>query len=348
MAGLIEGLPDVLSLQCLARLPLSQHHSLQLVCKAWHAVVRSPELFRFRKELRTQEEWLCVCGHTPEKVWQAYDPLANRWSLLPVLPTPIANLAGYGAVGCNGKLYVIGGTSDFVDPATGEREPLRPSLDSWVFDPVVWKWSAIAPMQTPRLHFACMSHEGKIVVAGGWDAREKPVLQAEVYNPELNKWQEFPRLNEGPCPVTFGIVLDNKMRVFHKSEKLSQVYDSASERYIRNSATLTVPLLPSAIISSGDNHVNLSLFAFQLGGGGMQLGRRRDGGGERGALRSKTWSCQPRTSLSTPPILPLMLLARMLKPARLRRCGPRPRFVRSWRNPQTQAKLLRDFLSEGR
>lgn len=308
MAGLIEGLPDVVALQCLARLPLAQHQSLQLVCKAWHAAVRSQELFRFRRELRTQEEWLYVCGHTPEKVWQAYDPLANRWSLLPVLPSPIPHLAGYGAVGCNGKLYVIGGTSDFVDPATGEREPLRPSLDGWVFDPVVWKWSTIAPMHIPRVHFACLSHEGKIVVAGGWDAREKPVLHAEVYDPELNTWQAFPRLNEGPSSVTFGIILDDKMRVFHKSEKLSQVYDSANQRYVRNSATLMISL-PFTIPPFFSCDEMIIMFAFQMGNRGMQLGRRRDGGGERGALRSATWSREQRTSLSTPPILPLMLLA---------------------------------------
>lgn len=228
--GLIEGLPDVVALQCLARLPLSEHHSLQLVCKTWHAAFRSPELFRFRKELNTQEEWLYVCGEN--LVWQAYDPLANKWSRLPVLPSPIPSLAGYGAVGCDGKLYVIGGTSDSVDPVTGDREPLQPSLNGWMFDPIVWKWSAIAPMLTPRLHFACMSHEGKIVVAGGWDARRKSVLDAELYNPELNTWQPFPRLHDGPCPVTFGIVLDNKMRVFYKSEKLSQVYDSTNQRYV--------------------------------------------------------------------------------------------------------------------
>lgn len=232
MSGLIEGLPDMVTLQCLARLPLSQYRSLQLVCKSWHAAVRSSELVHFRKALCTQEEWLFVCGHTPKKVWEAYDPLANKWSLLPVLPTSIINLEGYGAVGCNGKLYVIGGTSDYVDPCTGEREPLSPSLDGWVFDPILWKWSAIAPMPTPRLHFACMSYEGKIVVVGGWNSREKPVFDAEVYNVELNKWQNFPRLNEGPSPVTFGIVLDGKMHVFHKSEKLSQVYESANQSWI--------------------------------------------------------------------------------------------------------------------
>lgn len=135
---------------------------------------------------------------------------------------------------------MIGGTSDYVDPCTGEREPLSPSLDGWVFDPILWKWSAIAPMPTPRLHFACMSYEGKIVVVGGWNSREKPVFDAEVYNVELNKWQNFPRLNEGPSPVTFGIVLDGKMHVFHKSEKLSQVYESANQRCLSLSYTLTI------------------------------------------------------------------------------------------------------------
>lgn len=236
MAGdLIEGLPDVVVLQCLARLPLSEHQSLKLVSKAWHAALRSPELFRFRKELRTQEEWLYVCGDAPEKLWQAYDPLANKWSRLPPLPSPIPTLVGNGAVGCDGKLYVIGGTDDSVDPVTGDREPLQPSLDGWMFDPIVWKWSSIAPMLIPRLHFACMSYEGQIVVAGGWDARMKPVLDVEVYNPEQNTWQPFPRLHNGPSPVTFGIVLDNNMRVFHKSDKLSQVYDPTKRRYVARS-----------------------------------------------------------------------------------------------------------------
>lgn len=100
----------------------------------------------------------------------------------------IINFEGYGVVGCNGKFYVIGGISDYVDFCIGEREFLSLSLDGWVFDLIFWKWSVIVFMFMLCLYFVCMFYEGKIVVVGGWNFREKLVFDVEVYNVELNKW----------------------------------------------------------------------------------------------------------------------------------------------------------------
>ena len=82
----------------------------------------SRELFRVRNELKSSENLLCVCSFDPENTWQVYSPTCDRWLTLPLLPSPIRHLAHFGAVTTSGKLFVLGGGSDAVDPLTGDHD----------------------------------------------------------------------------------------------------------------------------------------------------------------------------------------------------------------------------------
>lgn len=233
MASLVDAIPDVVALQCLARVPLSQHPTMQQVCKAWRSTMRSPELFQLRKALGTQECWLYVCTYSPDKVWQAYDPLGDKWFVLPQLPSSILGLSRFESVGYEGKLYVMGGGSDYVN-VSGDKDGPAATNEAWVFDPVSRRWSSIAPMLTPRAHFACMVYEGQIVVAGGFDSSDKPIFTAEVYNPHVDVWQPFASLKEWSLvnPISTGVVLEGKMRVIHMVERMTQVYDPKTKRCV--------------------------------------------------------------------------------------------------------------------
>lgn len=158
---MIEGLPDSVAIQCLARVPLSQHRVLQSVCKAWHALVRNPELYGVRKRIGTTEEWLYVSAYEADKAWQAYDPVYNQWSSMPPLPSLIPRLSNFGTVSVQSKLFVLGGGSDEVNPITGDRSNIHATDQVWAYDPVSKRWSSRASMLTPRAQFACFSYSDR-------------------------------------------------------------------------------------------------------------------------------------------------------------------------------------------
>ena len=115
---LLDGLPNEVARHCLARVPFLYHPMLQLVCRSWRASVRSGELLKIRNQIGATEELLCVLAFEPENMWQLYDPLRDKWITLPVMPSQIRNIARFGVASVTGKLYVIGGGSDRVDPLT--------------------------------------------------------------------------------------------------------------------------------------------------------------------------------------------------------------------------------------
>ncbi|KAI7990601.1 F-box/kelch-repeat protein SKIP30 [Camellia lanceoleosa] len=194
MSGLIEGLPDAVALRCLARVPLYLHSKLELVSRSWRSAIRSPELFKARKEVNSSEDFLCVCAFDPENLWQLYDPLRDLWITLPVLPSKIRHLANFGVVSTAGKLFVLGGGSDAVDPLTAT------------------KMGALLPTS-------------KIVVAGGFTSCQKSISKAEIYDPEKDVWVSIPDLHHTHNTACSGVVIEGKVHVLHKGLSTVQVLD---------------------------------------------------------------------------------------------------------------------------
>lgn len=232
MSGLIEGLPDAVAIRCLAFVPFYLHPKLELVSRSWQAAIHSLELFKARKELGCSEEFLCVCAFDPENIWQLYDPLRDLWITLPVLPSKIRHLSHFGAVSTAGRLFVIGGGSDAVDPLTGDHDGMFATNEVWSYDPVVRQWARRASMLVPRSMFACCVLNGKIVVAGGFTSCRKTISQAEIYDPEKDVWIPMPDLHRTHNSACSGVVIGGRVHVLHKDMSTVQVLDNAGAGWI--------------------------------------------------------------------------------------------------------------------
>ncbi|EPS58343.1 hypothetical protein M569_16471 [Genlisea aurea] len=227
MSGLIEGLPDAVVLRCLARVPFHLHPKLELVSRSWREAVRSSELFRARREVGATEEFICICAYDPDNLWQLYDPHHDLWITLPVLPSNIKHLAHFGTVSAAGKLYVLGGGSDAVDPLTGDQDGCFATDEVWSFDPVTRKWAHCAPMIVPRAMFGCcVLEDGRIVVAGGFTNSRKSISKAEIYDPENDRWAPIPDLHRTHNSACTGLVIEGKVHILHKGLSTVQVLES--------------------------------------------------------------------------------------------------------------------------
>lgn len=227
MAALIEGLPDAVVLRCLAWVPFHLHPKLELVSRSWQAALRSRELFKARQEVGSSEDLICVCAFEPDNLWQLYDPLRDLWITLPVLPSKVRHLAHFGVVSAGGKLFVLGGGSDAVDPLTGDQDGSFATNEVWSYDPVIRQWTPCASMRVPRAMFACGVLDGKIIVAGGFTTCRKSISQAEIYDPEKDVWVSIPDLHRTHNSACMGLVVGGKLHVLHKGLSTVQVLENS-------------------------------------------------------------------------------------------------------------------------
>jgi len=123
-----------------------------------------------------------VAGKTsagPLRTMYIYDPGTNSWTTGPSLPTTYPAVENPAVVALNGKLYVIGGsTQPFAGAVTSAA----------VFDPASSSWSMLASMQTGRGGPTAQAINGKIYVAGGMDGSGASLASAEIYDPASNTW----------------------------------------------------------------------------------------------------------------------------------------------------------------
>lgn len=232
MSGLIEGLPDAVVLRCLARVPFHLHPKLELVSRSWREAIRSTELFNARKEVNATEEFICVCAFDPDNLWQLYDPLHDLWLTLPVLPSNLRHLAHFGAVSTAGKLFVLGGSSDAVDPLTGDQDGCFATDEVWSYDPVTRQWALCSSMLVPRAMFACCVLDGKIIVAGGFTSCRKSISKAEIYDPEKDTWVPIPDLHHTHNSACTGLVIEGRVHVLHKGLSTVQVLENVKQGWI--------------------------------------------------------------------------------------------------------------------
>lgn len=232
MSGLLDGLPDAVALQCLARVPFCAHPKLQLVCRSWRDAIRSSELFRTRWELGASEELLCVSAFEPENTWQLYNPVKDIWMTLPILPSQIRRLAHFAVVSIAGKVFVLGGGSDAVDPLTGDNGGIFATDEVWSYDPVLRRWAQRASMLVPRAMFACCVLEGKIIVAGGFTNLRKSISKAEIYDPEKDIWVALEDLRLTHNSACTGVVIGGKVHVLHKGLSTVQVLDMTVRHWV--------------------------------------------------------------------------------------------------------------------
>ena len=160
------------------------------------------------------------------RVFQAYDPAANRWIDLAPLPGVRHHLM---AAALNGKVYIFGGgaagtwnpssTAHAYDPAANAWAELAPmpearmsgaavALDERIYivggaggtqalleyDPNANAWRSLATLSTPREHLAAVALDGEIYALGGRWGGLGEFSSIEIYNPANDAWRAGPRM----------------------------------------------------------------------------------------------------------------------------------------------------------
>lgn len=115
------------------------------------------------------------------KMQEVYDPAADSWSKAAPLPRNLDHIQG---VEVDGRIYYIGGLSDWP----------RPAVDTtYVYDPKVDRFETAAPMPRPRGAGGVAAEGGTIYYAGGLsDARAVPWFDA--YDTKTDTWSQLPDL----------------------------------------------------------------------------------------------------------------------------------------------------------
>jgi N-acetylneuraminic acid mutarotase len=94
-----------------------------------------------------------------------------------------------GAAELNGRLYVAGGLvfragTDVVSAAV------------YAFDPAGQRWTAVAPMPTPRWRLRLVNAGGLLYAIGGLGADGRTLSTVERYDPRTNTWSTVRPMRE--------------------------------------------------------------------------------------------------------------------------------------------------------
>jgi hypothetical protein len=122
-----------------------------------------------------------VGGYALVEVWgapgQGAVDAAWSWRELPAM-----NTGRYGCCGCvlsDGRFAVLGAKMSGV--------PTWSSCEALAIDDGDAHWEPLSPMHVARIHFACGSVAGCVIVVGG-----RGLKSAELYDEELNRWLRLP------------------------------------------------------------------------------------------------------------------------------------------------------------
>jgi N-acetylneuraminic acid mutarotase len=140
------------------------------------------------------------------------DDPAPAWRERAPLPEPRGH---HGGAVVGDRIFAIGGQFNHDDA--------RRDVDFvHAYDAEGDRWSAVAPLPTPRSHFdtATVVVDGKIVVLGGRNESPRPfwarphplsdsaLRNVTLYDPERNVWSERPQLPMGLVSPTAGVIGD--------------------------------------------------------------------------------------------------------------------------------------------
>ncbi|XP_010269155.1 PREDICTED: F-box/kelch-repeat protein At1g22040-like [Nelumbo nucifera] len=225
---LIPSLPDELSLQILARLPRVNYLNMKLVSRSWKNAVTSSELFSWRKELGTTEEWLYLLTKvdSDKLLWHALDPSSRTWQRLPPMPNAADKEESRRALYGLRMWNVIGSSIKIADAIRGwlgrrdgfDRMPFCGcavgAVDGclyvlggfsrvsamrcvWRYDPIQNVWEEMTSMSMGRAYCKTGILNNKLYAIGGVSISQggcTPLQSAEVFDPQTGVWSQVPNM----------------------------------------------------------------------------------------------------------------------------------------------------------
>ncbi|KAJ6791225.1 putative F-box/kelch-repeat protein SKIP6 [Iris pallida] len=178
---LIPGLPDDISLRCIARAPISSNPTLSHVSRSWRSVLRSPFPFTLRSQLSIADPILTVSIRRPttgQSLWYHLlpRPTTTVRSPSPHLPPPV----GSSSVPLGPRLFLLGGSLGV------------PCAHVQIYDSRLRRWSLGPPMSSPREFSAAAAVRGVIYAFGG--CRPSAASWSESLDPAatLPRWSRVP------------------------------------------------------------------------------------------------------------------------------------------------------------
>ncbi|KAJ1403541.1 Kelch-type beta propeller [Sesbania bispinosa] len=203
---LICGLPDDISLLCLARVPRKYHSVLKCVSKRWRDLVCSEEWLYHRRKHKLDETWIyALCTDKLDQICcYVLDPTSSRkcWKPINGLPPRIMKRKGMGFEALGNELFLMGGCS-WSEDATEEVYSYNASLNSWV---------EAASLSTARCYFACEVLDEKLYAIGGIGSNPSDPHSWDTFDPCTNGWTAHRDPNIVP-EIEDSVVMDGKIYI---------------------------------------------------------------------------------------------------------------------------------------
>ncbi|RYR64895.1 hypothetical protein Ahy_A03g010920 isoform D [Arachis hypogaea] len=185
------------SIACLSRCSRSDYGSLASLNSSFRNIIRSGELYKWRRLNGIIEHWVYFSCALLE--WEAYDPIRERWMHLP-------RMASNECFMCSDKESLAVGTELLVFG----RE-LRSHV-IYRYSLLTNSWSSGMRMNAPRCLFGSASLGEIAILAGGCDSEGRILDSAELYNSENQQWEMLPPMKK-PRKMCSGVFMDGKFYV---------------------------------------------------------------------------------------------------------------------------------------
>lgn len=142
-------------------------------------------------------------GFTPTSSTELYDPATQIWSLAVPMNAPRADQQA--VLLANGKVLIVGGTSDTGVTILSSAE---------IYDPAEESWTPTGTMNTARLYFtATVLPDGRVLVAGGRDGEPAYLSSAELFDPATGLWTPTGSMNFARSRHTAILLSDGRVLV---------------------------------------------------------------------------------------------------------------------------------------
>ncbi|XP_027360555.1 F-box/kelch-repeat protein At1g26930-like [Abrus precatorius] len=185
------------SIACLSRCSRSDYGSLASLNRSFRNIIRSGELYTWRRLNGIMEHWIYFSCALLE--WEAYDPIRQRWMHLP-------RMASNECFMCSDKESLAVGTELLVFG----RE-LRSHV-IYRYSLLTNSWTSGMRMNAPRCLFGSASLGEIAILAGGCDSEGHILDSAELYNSETQTWETLPSMKK-PRKMCSGVFMDGKFYV---------------------------------------------------------------------------------------------------------------------------------------
>ncbi|CAL8998402.1 unnamed protein product [Prunus brigantina] len=304
LTQLLPGLPEELGLECLTRLPYSEHPVASQVCRPWRTLLESQQFYHHRKKNGHTHKVACLVqalphehvvsesdgpksNDSPSYGIAVFDPVSCSWQRVDPVPKYPNGLPLFCQLAsCEGKLVAMGGW----DPVTYDLV-----TDVFVYDFTNSQWRKGNDMPSKRSFFAIGSYSGRVYVAGGHDENKNALKSAWVYDLRLDEWTELTQMSQGRDECQ-GVVIGDEFWVVSGYGTESQgVFEGGAEalefgsgRWRRVDGAWEVGQCPRQCVGVGrdgkltswselDSAVRVGTCGVTVGGGTLVMGSEYQG-----------------------------------------------------------------------